>query len=202
MHNGNMFFNLPFSCVFFILTAISAAVIIFFGIRYYYHKKQQSQDSLTGLSNREVFLKQAGRALSSSDSIPAAFLFFGLDHVSEVNERLGHETGDQVIRSTSLSLRKSFRQKDLIGRFGSDKFMVLIKNVPEFILIMRLKQILNYLQVEYGSSTEHVSVTSSIGVIYFTDTPEQNMQQLLEMADLELHRAKEAGRNCYSIREL
>lgn len=154
------------------------------------------------MPGKEDFLKKADGILFSPDSIPAAFLFFGLDHLSEINERMGYETGDQVIRSASLSLRKSFRKSDLIGRYGSDKFMVLIKNVPEFVLIMHLRQILNYLQIEFKNDTEQIAVTSSIGVIYCTDVPEQNMQQIMEMADIELSRAKEAGRNCYSIREL
>lgn len=205
MNSRHLLLRSPF---FFPCCILFAALAVFcvLSVIKYHHKRQFLRqlfyDSLTGLTSRDAFLTKAHHLLHSSDSIPAAFLFLGLDHMALVNELLGEDTGDQVIRSAALALRRVFRQNDLVGRFGGDQFMVLIRNVPEFVLIMRLKQVLEYLQADYKNSTEQVSVSSSIGVVYCTDVPEQNVQEILEMADAELVRAKDAGRNCYSIREL
>src|ERR1019366_4399123 len=79
---------------------------------------------LTGLLNRRAFLEEVERhaARQDRDNQPSTLMFADLDHFKPVNDRLGHEAGDDVLRCTAALLRKTFRPADLIARLGGDEF--------------------------------------------------------------------------------
>ena len=88
--------------------------------------RQARTDPLTGLLNRRAFLEEMERhaARQDRDNEPGTLMFADLDNFKPVNDRLGHEAGDEVLRPTAALLRKTFRPSDLVARLGGDEFAI------------------------------------------------------------------------------
>ncbi|MDO4507748.1 MAG: GGDEF domain-containing protein, partial [Spirochaetales bacterium] len=99
-----------------------------------------------------------------------------------------------------LVLQKYFGHQDLIGRFGGDEFVVYVKDFPEDKLIARLNELLEELRRTYVNGLDTVAISASIGVVFSCNGSELSGAQLMEMADEELYKAKNAGRDQYSIK--
>jgi diguanylate cyclase (GGDEF)-like protein/PAS domain S-box-containing protein len=158
-------------------------------------------DSLTGLGNRaklheEIeFLIQKSQRISS----PFAVLFGDLDHFKQINDGLGHEAGDLLLRTVARRLSKCLRRGDSVARLGGDEFVILLKDVNKFEavvtvadkLIKRIKR-----PVRLGTQIVHVSISFGIA-LYPTDG--DNAQTLLRNADSALYDAKAKGRGCHQL---
>ncbi len=158
-----------------------------------------NQDPLTGLGNRRRFrhglddMLATARAKRSS----VAVLYLDLDKFKPVNDRLGHERGDALLRSVADTLVQVLRKDDLIARLGGDEFACALalpaeSSFPDLInLLNKLREEL-YFPVDYGETTIHVSAT--IGVSFF---PEDAMDAagLLRAADNAMYLGKSQGGN-------
>lgn len=158
-------------------------------------------DSLTGLGNRaklheEIeFLIQKSHRISS----PFAVLFGDLDHFKQINDGLGHEAGDVLLRTVARRLSKCLRRGDSVARLGGDEFVILLKDVNKFEavitvadkLIKRIKR-----PIRLGTQIVHVSISFGIA-LYPTDG--DNAQTLLRNADSALYDAKAKGRGCHQL---
>lgn len=161
-------------------------------------------DSLTGLPNRRLFMDRLGQALAGShrNQEYAALLMIGLDHFKDLNDTLGHEVGDVLLKQVAERLTGRLRQRDSIARFGGDEFVVIAeglgKNESQASLVAeRIAETVrgtldqSYSLVE-GQPPYHG--TSSIGITLFLGR-ENGIDTLLRQADLALNQAKIAGRN-------
>lgn len=88
-----------------------------------------THDGLTGLPNRFRFLERLGAYLESAEPGSIAVLFIDIDNFKVINDSLGHDTGDQLLRSMSERLRSVVRDRDMLGRFGGDEFIVMLRDV-------------------------------------------------------------------------
>jgi diguanylate cyclase (GGDEF)-like protein/PAS domain S-box-containing protein len=159
-------------------------------------------DQLTGLANRSLLREHIDAALASSarTTQPVAMMFLDLDGFKPVNDRLGHPTGDQVLREVAERLRSVVRESDIIGRFGGDEFIVLCPetdDVQGLVIAERLRETvaepMTWLPPEFA-------VSASVGVVIHRATERRSStDELLEMADAEMYRAKNGGRNRVSI---
>lgn len=173
---------------------------------------QSRTDALTGLLNKNAFFQEAGQYLQeeaqqrASEWNPGddkkqigrtALVFIDVDNFKQVNDRLGHMTGDQAIRETAKKLQIIFSNYDILSRFGGDEFCILLKEIPEETLKDKLSWAVEKLRAVYTENGQEVRCSASIGAAVCNGSPD--LSQLLERADQALYRAKEHGKDQYII---
>lgn len=158
-------------------------------------------DGLTGLFNRShwqsLFEQEFARCRRYGGT--SSVILLDIDHFKSVNDTYGHPVGDAVIQSVAESIKQTFRETDLCGRYGGEEFAVLLPNtgLSEAALVAeRLRRRIADTTVGYDVDGQkgQLAITISLGVDDFSrdyDSP----QQWLEVTDRLLYRAKEAGRN-------
>lgn len=158
-------------------------------------------DPLTALPNRAMFADRAREAVAHArrHEKTAAFLFLDLDSFKQVNDGLGHEVGDELLKITAARLRASVRSDDFVARIGGDEFCVLLQDIAE---PREAAAVAQKLVQELGRPCrvgEHEVVSgASIGIACVPqDGNEANA--LLRLADHAMYRAKELGRSRYQF---
>jgi diguanylate cyclase (GGDEF)-like protein/PAS domain S-box-containing protein len=159
-------------------------------------------DQLTGLPNRTLLLdrlRQAMAASGRSDS-HGALLFIDLDNFKALNDSLGHDVGDLLLKQVAQRLLKCVREGDTVARLGGDEFVVVLANLSPIgeeaatgteLVAEKILTTLNQVY-RFGDAAHHSS--SSIGVTLFKG-PSISIDDLMKQADLTMYKAKEAGRN-------
>jgi diguanylate cyclase (GGDEF)-like protein len=160
-------------------------------------------DSLTGLPNRLQLRQHLDRAVARAKRhghLMAVFCL-DLDRFKDVNDTLGHPTGDALLAEVSARLRESVREVDLVGRLGGDEFAIVAEDLDAPEDAMRLaRRVCTSLGEPYHVNGHEVTSSASIGIAIGPldhDAPET----LLKNADLALYRAKEDGRNTFRFFE-
>lgn len=153
-------------------------------------------DPLTELPNRHYFVQQLEALIQSAlrHNTNFAVLFIDLDHFKEVNDSLGHESGDQLLQQIASRIRASIRPEDLVARLGGDEFVVVLRNLADSDQAeQRARLIVQDIQPTMLLKQSEVSVSASIGIAMF---PVDGMRasELLKHADLAMYAAKAAGR--------
>ncbi len=154
-------------------------------------------DTLTGLPNRRLMQDRLNQAILQArrQQKHVALLFIDLDRFKLVNDTLGHETGDYVLRDVAKRLNKAVREGDTVSREGGDEFIIILPDLdkPEFAQGVANK-ILNELAKPIEVSGHELTVTASIGISHYPNDA-TDVQQLLKHADSAMYQAKDAGRN-------
>lgn len=159
-------------------------------------------DALTDLPNRRLMTDRltqavAGKARHTSFG---AVLLMDLDHFKEVNDTLGHATGDELLKQTAVRLTNCVREEDTVARLGGDEFVTILDDIGSdreraAINASHIAEKIRRALIEpYCIGNQHWEVTPSIGIALFNsvhDTPEE----LIKRADIALYEAKDAGRN-------
>ncbi|CAK0780409.1 two-component system, cell cycle response regulator [Gammaproteobacteria bacterium] len=155
-----------------------------------------TRDSLTGLYNHTSIKQFLTGAIASASrhKLPVCFAMLDVDRFKSVNDTYGHPVGDQVLVALSRVLRKRLRNSDLVGRYGGEEFAVVM---PEATLAQGVK-IINELRedfakVRFFAGNQEFNVTFSCGVAFYPECP--TAENLCEIADKALYKAKHAGRN-------
>ena len=160
------------------------------------------QDALTGLPNRRLMLDRLGHALaaSSRNKLQGALLFIDLDNFKTINDSLGHDKGDQLLKLVAERLVDSVREEDTVARLGGDEFVILqesLSDMPEEAAnqaeIMGEK-ILELLNQPYVLDAHEYHSSPSIGITLFSGN-QTSIEELLKQADLAMYQSKMAGRN-------
>lgn len=154
-----------------------------------------THDALTGLGNRTRFAQALRSALADAadDGMSVALLAIDLDHFKQVNDRLGHASGDMVLCAAAQRMRAATRNEDLICRLGGDEFAVVVKGETQDIADEIADRLLGALSSPFGLGGEEMSVGASIGIASFPEDA-VDVDTLLRNADLALYRAKHRGR--------
>ena len=153
-------------------------------------------DELTGLSNRRGFLEHARRQVKilRRQRRPALLFFADLDGLKQINDNLGHETGDAAIVAAAEVLRQSFRDTDVIARFGGDEFVVLVAETDRTVSARMLERIESNLRRKNGDEKRRYTLAMSVGVsIYDPDEPSP-LEELLARADASMYQQKQLRR--------
>jgi len=160
-------------------------------------KDSSIRDALTGLYNRR-FLEESFEKLVSATlrrGTVLGLLMCDLDYFKQVNDTLGHDAGDTVLRETASVIQRTVRSSDLVIRFGGEEFLVIVVDAKEgaaALVAEKIRQRIEENKIQIG--TEVLQKTISIGVSEFpTDT--ENFWEAIKYADVALYKAKEAGRN-------
>jgi diguanylate cyclase (GGDEF)-like protein/PAS domain S-box-containing protein len=158
-------------------------------------------DTLTGLPNRAMFQERAREAVAHArrHDKTAAVLFIDLDNFKQVNDCLGHDVGDGLLKVIASRLRACVRGDDFIARIGGDEFCVLLQDIAEPREAAAVAQkLIHELGKAYRVGEHQVSSGASIGI---SCVPQDghDVATLLRLADAAMYRAKEAGRNGYQF---
>lgn len=159
-------------------------------------------DQLTGLANRRLMLDRLQHVLATSSRSlhTGAVILIDLDNFKALNDTLGHDRGDMLLRQVALRLSGCIRESDTVARLGGDEFVVLLENLsespPEAAIQAKSigEKILNALNISYQlDGYEHHS-TPSLGIALFQGQM-NTVDDIIKRADLAMYRAKAAGRN-------
>lgn len=165
------------------------------------------RDELTGLHNRRLLLDRCERAIAvarsgRTASTNVAALFVDLDGFKDVNDRLGHERGDQVLIEIAHDLQTTVRPGDTVARVGGDEFVVLVEQCDDWHSLRELAdRITAVIRRLVTSEASALPVTASVGVAVVDPArePEVSPEQLLRRADMAMYRAKERGRDRHDV---
>jgi diguanylate cyclase (GGDEF)-like protein len=157
-------------------------------------RHQAFHDPLTGLANRALFIDRAAHALElhRRDRRPLAICFLDLDGFKAVNDQLGHNAGDDLLKEVSRRFRERLSDADTLTRFGGDEFAILLENQPDPIEVART--LLGSLRAPFTVAGREVSVLASIGLarVDLLD-PTPTIDELLARADLAMYSVKRRG---------
>jgi len=158
-------------------------------------EKRAQFDDLTGLPNRRLFTEQLQKAMGRSqrNDRPIAVLFVGLDRFKSINETLGHDSGDELLRQVAKRLQNNLRIGDFSGRWDGDEFIVCLEDFDENrnAAAAAQKLVLN-LSDKYDVKSSEVYATPSIGIAIYPGAGE-TAERLIKAADMAMHQAKNRG---------
>ena len=162
--------------------------------------KQANFDPLTGLPNRRMFYDRLGQEVKRSHrtGLPMALMFLDLDHFKEVNDTLGHDVGDALLKEASQRLHSCIRETDTVSRLGGDEFTVILGELDDSGSVNRVaNDILRNLSEPFRLGDKEAHVSASIGITLY---PKDGMEieELIKNADQAMYEAKRQGRNCHS----
>lgn len=168
-------------------------------------------DKLTGLANRTLLMARLQRSIErvrAGHQERFAVLFLDFDHFKLINDTLGHEAGDELLRQISVRLRRTLRAADamsddeggnLVARFGGDEFVVLINDLHDGTAAERLaERLLNALAPAYAIAGRELHSTASIGIVT-SDQCLESAEAVIRNADVAMYEAKRSGRACSVI---
>jgi len=161
------------------------------------------KDTLTGLPNRAAFVEQIQQELSSAkrNETKTSIFFIDLDHFKNINDSLGHEAGDALLKALSGRLINCIRSGDMLARIGGDEFVVVLSNMVEDLKPNGIAEsMLATLKDPFNLFGNEVFASVSIGVATYPDDG-LSKEALLKNADTAMYRAKAAGRNTYRLYE-
>ncbi|MDP2169436.1 MAG: EAL domain-containing protein [Rhodocyclaceae bacterium] len=162
--------------------------------------RQANYDSLTELPNRRLFLDRLQQEIRKAQraKLHVALLFVDLDRFKEVNDALGHHTGDLLLIEAAHRVRDCVRTTDTVARLGGDEFTVIMSDLADTDRVSKVAQeILLALAEPFVLDTESVFVTASLGITIFPGDAD-NVESLLKNADQAMYAAKAQGRNRFS----
>lgn len=161
--------------------------------------RQANHDHLTGLPNRQLFQGRLQKAMQDADERNKAFalIFLDLDLFKDVNDTLGHNVGDQLLKEASKRLLSCVRDTDTVARIGGDEFTVIVSDVPNQAVVERIcEEILVKIAQPYQLGENVATVSVSIGVTMYPEDA-SDAGEILKNADMAMYAAKECGRNQY-----
>ncbi len=156
-------------------------------------------DPLTGVLNRRGFERDAARRLTESqDDATGALMYIDLNDFKQINDRYGHDVGDQLLTIAAERLRKSLRSCDIIGRPGGDEFVALVPDVDDEIADKLAGRLTGALEAPYTIGRQQLQCAASIGLALYPRNA-NTLTGLMREADRAMYRAKARSRSVIEI---
>jgi diguanylate cyclase (GGDEF)-like protein len=162
--------------------------------------RQANFDALTGLPNRRMFNEHLRLEMKKTDRshLPMALIFVDLDHFKEVNDTLGHDKGDMLLKEVASRLSASVRSTDIVSRLGGDEFTVILSELHNAADVVRTAQdILRKMSTPFHLGEHIAHISSSIGITLYPEDG-RDAETLIKNADQAMYTAKEQGRNRFN----
>jgi diguanylate cyclase (GGDEF)-like protein len=165
--------------------------------------RQARTDPLTGLLNRRAFLEDMARRIDrlDRDEQPGTLMFVDLDHFKAVNDRLGHDVGDQVLQCTAEILRNTLRPSDLVARLGGDEFALWMDGADHMTAAERAERLCVGVPRELLKivGIEEPTPTVSVGIATRRVRSDEPIESLLRRADQAMYEVKRTGRGHWQV---
>jgi len=155
-----------------------------------------THDPLTGLPNRALFHDRLRHALAQARRAKSrmALLFIDLDNFKTINDTLGHDTGDELLKQAANRLRETVRDVDTVARLGGDEFTAVLSDCSAEVADQVSRRIVDDLSASFNIDGRSLFVSASIGVAFYPEDGDDS-SALVRAADAAMYRAKEQGRS-------
>ncbi len=174
------------------------------------HKQAQEKihqmayhDYLTSLPNRKLFSDRLHIALAQAqrNQRGVTVILLDIDHFKDVNDTLGHDVGDLLLKAAAERLSATLRKSDTVARYGGDEFALILPDLKEVESVIRVgRKIVDSFREPFLLGTHQLIATTSIGIALYPDDGTDEAT-LLKNADIAMYQAKQTGRNRYKIFE-
>jgi len=158
-------------------------------------------DTLTGLPNRELFNMRLNEAITRTrqKNTGLALLFIDLDRFKTINDSLGHDAGDELLRQIGMRLKQSVRESDITARLGGDEFTVILENITESQKAQIVAQkIIHALSQPVNVQRHQIFITPSVGIAFHPSDATET-QDLIKNAYRAMYTAKREGRHTFKF---
>lgn len=160
-------------------------------------------DSLTGLINRLALSEKTDFAINNAhrNQEKLAVIYLDLDRFKDVNDSIGHDVGDLLLKEVAKRLQKNLRESDVCSRLGGDEFIIVLTQISDLQQVKnKVDRLLQIIAQPYQLNKHLISIYSSAGISIYPENG-SNSTELIKHADAALHKAKELGRNRYCLYE-
>jgi diguanylate cyclase (GGDEF)-like protein/PAS domain S-box-containing protein len=161
-------------------------------------------DTLTRLPNRRLLLDRLNHALTQAKRFTRslAVMFLDLDRFKQINDTLGHSSGDELLQQVADRLVACVRAGDTVARPGGDEFVIVLTEIGQAQDAQLVaEKIIAAFEMPFPLGDQRLSVTTSIGIAIYPVNGDDDVDELMRKADMAMYRAKEAGRNGYRFFE-
>lgn len=161
-----------------------------------------SYDSLTGLPNRSLFIDRLDMALETSKRTDTlvAVIFLDLDGFKAINDTMGHDAGDKLIKQVGQRLKASVRKSDTVARLGGDEFTIIVTNVRHVAGVETVvRKIIKAFAKPFVINEHEVQTSTSMGITLFPFNDNDHAYSLIKQADTAMYQAKMQGKNNYQF---
>lgn len=158
-------------------------------------------DSLTRLPNRQLLLDRINQGLAKTErsQLLLAILFLDLDKFKDINDRLGHDIGDELLKTVAVRVSASVRGSDTVARAGGDEFIIVLPEISDrHDAVLVAQKILAGMGSSIYIKGYELDVSASIGIAFYPSDGSDAFE-LMKKADTAMYVAKDAGRNCYRL---
>ena len=162
---------------------------------------QAYHDLLTGLPNRALFMDRLGNAISNARRMQQKLvvMFLDLDRFKLVNDTLGHDIGDELLKKVAARLKSCLRESDTLARLGGDEFIVLLPHIDQVPTAHRVAaKIVDAVKEPIIVSNHEIFVTASIGIAMYPEDG-RNVDDLIKNADTAMYHTKASGKDGFRI---
>jgi diguanylate cyclase (GGDEF)-like protein/PAS domain S-box-containing protein len=162
--------------------------------------RQANFDALTGLPNRRMFHEHLRQEMKKTDRshLPMALIFVDLDHFKEINDTLGHDKGDLLLKEVATRLSNAVRSTDTVARLGGDEFTVIVSELRNAGDVVRTAQeILRQMNSSFNLDGNVAHISGSIGITLYPEDG-ADAETLINNADQAMYAAKQQGRNRFN----
>ncbi len=164
-----------------------------------YLQKTAQQDSLTKLFNSRTITRRLDEELVRAKRYnkDLSCLMLDVDNFKTINDKFGHQKGDQIIKQVASIIRNSVRRSDIVGRYGGDEFLVILTETKPDNARVAAERIRSLLMALNFKTRQHtaLNITISVGISGFPSANTVESKDLIALADKALYQAKESGRN-------
>lgn len=158
-------------------------------------------DSLTGIANRSLFQQRLEMAFKTAERTgkPVGLMLMDIDHFKNINDSLGHQMGDELLRFFANELKKCCRETDTVARLGGDEFAIIVTELKQLQYVANFCQrVLDLFNKPILIRDQPIKSGTSIGVAFYPQDSDHS-EGLLRKADLALYEAKRGGRSKYQM---
>jgi len=166
-----------------------------------------TRDGLTGLYNRRSSMERIRTNMSYAKrhSFPVSLLMLDIDHFKRVNDTYGHLAGDQVLATVAKIALSTVRTEDILGRYGGEEFILFALHTDlagSEVLAERIRSKIEQEIIVIEDDPRSIRTTVSIGIASIVSGNDYHLDKLISVADINLYKAKDRGRNCIVASEL
>ena len=161
--------------------------------------KQKDTDELTGLKNKAALTRKINKFMNDESNSKGTLFILDVNYFKTINDTYGHDIGDIVLKDLGNYLKEKFHNKEIVGRFGGDEFVIFLKNMDDADEAVKIAtEVVNETAEQIKLPTDEVQFSVSIGVAIYRGK-EKNYSELFKKADIALYKTKKNRKIHYAV---